>query len=55
MLRRNSVYLRSEGEEVIEERAEETEPVYEDLRAGEKPDLSSYKNRIKNLGGKIKE
>lgn len=50
-----SIYLRSEGEEVIEERAEETEAVYEDLRAGEKLDLSSYKNRIINLGGKIKE
>jgi len=43
-----SVYVRSEGEEVVYERTFETKPVYT-----EEADLSEYKNVIKELGGKI--
>lgn len=46
-----SVYVRAEGEEIIEQRMFETKAVY--VNEDHKPDLSKYKNIIKDLGGTI--
>lgn len=48
--RGTSVYIRADEEEVVEERASETEPIYEET--GKLSDgLKEYKDIIKELGG----